>query len=810
MTVPPSDFAHTIRGYRLRAGFSQEELAERAGVSTRAVSDMERGLRQKPRPETLRLLADALALDTEDRAQFFTSAHAVPDDGARASQREVLGPGETPAALRLAARPLPRPPDALIGREHDVEAIGSLLESDQVRLVTLTGPGGVGKTRLALAVASRIADRFEDGVVFVELAPLTDAGQVLPAIANSLGLQNLGDRPLLDVLTGVLAVRRMVLVLDNFEHVMAAAPNVAALVRDCAHLRVVVTSREPLRVRGEREAPVNPLPVPDADRFVTPEDLQANPSVALFVRRASDVRPDFRLTDANAAQIAEICRQLDGLPLAIELAAARIRLLSPEALLERLGQRLGLLTEGARDAPDRQQTLRNTIAWSYDLLSPVEQAFFRRTAVFVNGFTFEGAAAIAGIPDREPLDVVTSLVEKSLFRTAQTSAGETRFWMLESIRAFGIERLEECGELATARQAHLEYVLARTVASDVLEDLTGYGERWLRQMDIELDDVRSALRWAQQTNESNALLRLAVAVGNYWVFRPYTLEETSRLAAAIESAPTANVQLQVVSRFFAGAHLGGAGDLNGAFAIAETALRISQMEGDVLLQGIAHFLTGGLWELIGNCEQSAQSFRLAVEALRPPPESIWFYEAMGELGDRLVTCGDIDEAVSILETAGAGYRAVQDLWGLSILPAQRAHAEIARGHLDLARTLFFESIEAARSMGDLRLELGAVLGFASIELELGRPESAARIIGVAQRERESHGTGRKLANPIANERTDARVRAALGDDRYRACVQEGRTLPYGQLLSAILPASESNGTFAGVPVVFPAQMEPSA
>jgi predicted ATPase len=553
-----------------------------------------------------------------------------------------------------------------------------------------------------------------------------------------------------------------------------------------------------LRVRGEREAPINPLPVPDADRFVTPEDLQANPSVALFVRRASDVRPDFRLTDANAAQIAEICRQLDGLPLAIELAAARVRLLSPEALLDRLEQRLGLLTEGARDAPDRQQTLRNTIAWSYDLLSPVEQAFFRRTAIFVNGFTLEGAAAVADIPDFESLDVVTSLVEKSLVRTAQTQAGETRFWMLESIRAFGIERLEDHGELAAARQSHLEYVLARTVVSDDVKSLTGYGERWLRQMDDELDDVRSALRWAQQTNDSNALLLLAVAVGNYWIYRPYTLEEISLLAAAIDSASDAPVHLQVVSRFFAGLHLGWAGDFNGAFALAETALRISQMDGDVMSQGLAHFLAGALSEVDGNCEQSARSYRMTVELLRPLPASPWFYQALGELGDRLVVCGDIDEAVVVLETAGAGYRAFQSFWGRVILPAQFAHAEIVRGHLDQARTLLLESIDAARAIGDLRIELGAVLGFASIELELGRPDSAARIIGLAQRERESHGIGRKLAHPLWNEQTDARVRATLGDDRYRACVQEGRAIPYAQLLAELRAAE------------LPTQMEPSA
>jgi predicted ATPase/DNA-binding XRE family transcriptional regulator len=795
MTAPPSDFARTIRDYRVRTGLSQEELAERAGVSTRAVSDMDRGLRRNPRPETLRLIADALGLESEDRARFFASAHTVPDEGTRANPRVGPNPG---VARPAPSRSLPHPLDVLIGRKGDIEAIVALLANEQTRLVTLTGPGGVGKTRLSLAVASSIAGDYRDGVTFVELAPLTDATLMLPAIANAVGLRESGDRPLFDVLTGFFGTRHALLVLDNFEHLMPAAAEVASLVRECPNLQLLVTSREPLRVRGEHEAPVAPLAVPDRDRSVSLEELGVNDAVALFLRRANNLRPDFILDQTNAPHIAEICRQLDGLPLAIELAAARIRLLSPAALLDRLGQRLGLLTEGARDAPDRHQTLRNTIAWSYDLLSPVEQIVYRRASIFVNGFTLEGAAAVAGIPVGESLDVVTSLVEKSLVRTAQTPAGETRFWMLESIRAFGIERLEDHGELAATRQSHLEYVLARTVVSDDVESLTGYGERWLRQMDDELDNVRSALRWAQRTGDSNALLRLAVAIGNYWVYRPYTLEEISPLAAAVESAHDANTRLQVVSRFFIGAHLGGAGDMNGAFAIAETALRIAKREGDALSQGIAHFLAGGLWELIGNCEQSAQSFRLTVEALRPLPESLWLYGAMGELGDRLVACGDIDEAVAVLETAGAGFRTFHSLNGLAMLPAQLAHAEIVRGHLDQARTLFCESIELSRTIGDVRLELGAVLGFASIELALGHPDQAARIIGVVQREREAHPTGRKIAHPIANERTDARVRASLGDDRYRACILEGRAIPYEQLLSELRPAES------------PTQMEPSA
>jgi predicted ATPase/transcriptional regulator with XRE-family HTH domain len=795
MTLPPSEFAQTIREARVRAGLSQEELAERAGVSTRAVSDMERGLRRNPRPETLRLIAEALALGPEDRARFFASAHAVPDDLARSNPRERSDSGALAMAVTVPSRPLPQPLDALIGREREIAAIVALFASDQARLVTLTGPGGVGKTRLSLAIASSIAADYPDGAIFVELGPLTNATQMLPAIANAVWLRETGDRPLIDVLIGFFGARRYLLILDNFEHLMPAAAEVAALVRECPNLQILGTSREPLRVRGEREVQVAPLAVPNRDQPASLEELGANDAVALFMSRANNVRADFRLDQTNAPHIAEICRQLDGLPLAIELAAARIRLLSPAALLDRLGRRLGLLTEGARDAPYRHQTLRNTIAWSYDLLSPVEQTVFRRTSVFVNGFTLDGAGVVANIPGSDPFDIITSLVEKNLLNASQMPTGETRFSMLESIRAFGIERLEEHGELATVRQSHLEYVVARNLRLDDDGDLLELDDRWLGQMDVELDDVRSALRWAQQTNDSTALLRLAVAVGSYWVYRPYTLEEVSLLAAAIEFAHDATVPLQVVSRFFAGAHLGWAGDLNGGFAIAETTLRIANVEGDVLLQGIAHFLNGGLWEVSGDCEQSAQAYRRAVEALRPPPESLWFYGAMGELGDRLVVCGDIDEAVASLETAGTGYPAFQSLNGLAVLPAQRAHAEIVRGHLDLARTLLFESIGAARAIGDVRIELGAVLGFASIELELGDPEQAARIIGVAQRERESHGLGRDPAHPLWNGRTDARVRAALGVERYRACVQEGRLIPYGQLLSELLPETETAGSF---------------
>ncbi len=630
---------------------------------------------------------------------------------------------------------------------------------------------------------------FPDAVVFVDLASLTESDQVLPAIAGAVGLRDTGDRSLLEVLIGFFGARRYLLLLDNFEHLLPAAPAVAALGRDCPNLQLVITSREPLRVRGEREVQVAPLPVPSVGEPIPLAELNANESTLLFVSRAQDVRPDFLLSESNALHIAEICRQLDGLPLAIELAAARIRLLSPANLLDRLAQQLGFLTEGARDAPARQQTLRSTIAWSYDLLSTAEQMFLRRMSVFVNGCTLDGALEMATIPGADPFDVVTSLVEKSLLRTSQTLEGETRFSMFVSIRAFGLEQLEARHEVDAARQMQLRYVLAMLKAFGPDGSIAGLGERWLRRMDVEFANVWSAFNWAEQTNDNESLLRIGVEIANYWTTRPYTREALSTVADGIETAADGPAILQVMSRFYVGVLMGSIGEQPHAFELAETALRIAEADGDRALQGQVHLLIGVLWEAAGDCERSAQSLRTAIAALTPPPDSFWFYTAMGELGDRLVVCGDSDEAVATLAVADTGYRAYQSQWGVAILAGQRGHAEIRRGQIDLARRLFAESIEGSRAIGDLRLELGAVMGLASIELEAGHLEQAASIIGLAQRERELHGIGRTLAHPLENQRTIARVREALGEESFRTSVEVGRALTYHQALPSLLSTS---------------------
>ena len=495
MSTAATPFGALLRKYRLAAGLTQEALAERAGLSVRNIQNLEHGTNQ-PLRGTMSRLAVALALGPDEQHSFLAAASVTP------RQRPPAG-----AAAQLPepfAHTLPVSPTALLGREGEVAAVVALLQREDVRLLTLVGPGGVGKTRLAMQVGCVLQEHYADGVVFVDLAPLDDASLVLPTIAGALGVVAQGQQPPQVTLASYLHAKHMLLLVDNVEQVAAAAPEVAALRAACPGLRVLATSRALLGVQGEHAYAVPPLAVPDPRRLPPHDQLSQVAAIALFVQRARAHTPGFTLSPANAAAVAEICARLDGLPLAIELAAARVRVLPPRALLARLDHPLQVLTGGASDLPARQQTLRRTIGWSYDLLSPAEQTLFRRLAVFADGCALEAVEAVCRpwpnkaaddpLTATDMLDTLDALLAGSLLGMEEQADGAPRFRLLTTIREYGLEQVEATGETAALRRRHALYYLA--LAREAEPCLVSAEQSvWLDRLDREIDNLRAALSW---------------------------------------------------------------------------------------------------------------------------------------------------------------------------------------------------------------------------------------------------------------------------------------------------------------------------
>jgi predicted ATPase len=496
-------FGLVLKRFRLAAGLTHEALAERASLGARTISDLERGVSRAPRSDTLALLIAALDLSPDQRALL------------RAAARPQLNLMPSAASSVRSPNQLPVPLTSFVGREQEVLTAHDLLGRDDTRLLTLTGPGGVGKTRLALQVAAQVVDAFPDGIFAVDLAPIRDANSVCDAIAGVMQVPDEGRSSLLRLIAH-LGEKRLLLLLDNFEHLLPAAPLVNDVLRDCPHLKVLATSRAALRLSGEQEFLVPTLAVPDSDLLPEVETLLGYAAVRLFVDRATRVRLDFALTADNATAVAEICARLDGLPLAVELAAARVRALPPRMLLEQLQTlqvpTLDLLTKGARDAPPRQQTLRDTIAWSCGLLDVPERTLFRRLAVFSGGCSLEAAETICN-PPREPssrdaasapeehfseinvFQALLSLVDKNLMEQAGGPDGAPRFRMLETIRAFASEQLVASGEEGALRREHAAYYLSLVKATGALLFAS---ERKRAMQAAEQGNVQAALQWLVQ------------------------------------------------------------------------------------------------------------------------------------------------------------------------------------------------------------------------------------------------------------------------------------------------------------------------
>src|SRR6516164_4144654 len=500
--------------------------------------------------------------------------------------------GTTPAekALPQIVRGDPRLPVArtpLIGRERELEAVQQLLRDPAVRLVTLTGAGGSGKTRLGLELCRQLLSLFQSHVFFVALGSVGDPSMVPVAIAESVGIRETGGRPFDDLLKDYLRDTEpapVLLLLDNMEHILAASSIVVELIEASRSLKVLVTSRAPLRVYGEYEFPVPPLALPDPRQMNSLPALAENPSIVLFAQRAQAVQPAFQLTDENAAIVAEICSRVDGLPLAIELAAARVKMLPLSGILARLESRLQLLTAGARDLPERQQTLRNTIDWSYGLLNEAEQKLLRRLSVFWGGCTLEGAEAVCNTKEDlgvEIFELMSSLIDKSLIQQRQQNDLEPRFRMLVTIREYSLERLQQSGEEAATKRAHAAYclVLAEEGNPELSEPER---DAWLTRCDIEHDDFRAALDFLFQSGDLDWGFRLSTALFRFWDMREHSAEGRARLEQILELAGSKYARERAKTCLFLGAFTTAQGDFRAAAHYSELGRSLFEEVNDPL------------------------------------------------------------------------------------------------------------------------------------------------------------------------------------------------------------------------------------